>query len=149
MVTGKLGFLETGNLAGQEVINTGLGCNKFTRVKSLEGRVFVLGRPSACGSRLRLRSRHGKRKNLQKTQVAPRHNQKCGRSSKSMLKVRGMGFEPMQPYGNRFLKTVPVPNKQVFSRQRVPKPVSFGQTRTPPRFEKGYDAESASSFIFV
>ena len=30
-----------------------------------------------------------------------------------MLKVRGMGFEPMQPYGNRFLKTVPIPNKQV------------------------------------
>jgi len=27
--------------------------------------------------------------------------------------VRGMGFEPMQPYGNRFLKTVPVPNRLV------------------------------------
>jgi hypothetical protein len=23
--------------------------------------------------------------------------------------VRGMGFEPMQPYGNRFLKAVPIP----------------------------------------
>jgi hypothetical protein len=23
--------------------------------------------------------------------------------------VRGMGFEPMQPYGNRFLKTAPIP----------------------------------------
>ena len=31
-----------------------------------------------------------------------------------MLKVRGMGFEPMQPYGNRFLKTVSVPTKLVF-----------------------------------
>ena len=26
-----------------------------------------------------------------------------------MLMVRGMGFEPMQPYGNRSLKALPIP----------------------------------------